>query len=519
MKNDVTIAGAPMRVLCRSAAFCMFLTSAQVSVPPVVPRFIELQCGADWGSFDSLPPGTARCGTISVPQNRATPNDSRLLAVVLPVIVYTMPGAKGTPMVFLAGGPGESSIEAVQRVFLRTPIGQLTLRERPIIVFDRRGYSPRAGRASPDLGTVTYEPRAKRELAIAPVRDSLVSYAKRLHSTGVEPRNFSTAASVEDIADVIRALHNEKVILFAASYGTREALRFMHQYPSMVETVVLDGVAPPNATQVLDAAYVASSGREVIGRILADCKLDPVCATQYADLGDAIASLSRDTTGLRRTARFSVPGSEWRTLQVKGASILSVLGVAAAHEEVRASVPRMIVDLAGHDTVRDELMAQVLLGAALDPSLQTAARRVVPLVYYVALCGDRPQGEPTGGDRRLCDALGVPFGGDSVIAPVTSKIPVLLMSSGYDAQTPAELADEAAKTLPNSKRVSFATAGHVAFARPTVSACAALIVDAFLRHPEASPVSDCIGIVTPAFLPRNDGQSKTAPAPAPAPSP
>src|SRR5205823_2703374 len=133
--------------------------------------------------------------------------------------------------------------------------------------------------------------------------------------------------------------------------------------------------------------------------------------------------------------------------QVKGASILSVLGVAAAHEEVRASVPRMIVDLAGHDTVRDELMAQVLLGAALDPSLQTASRRLVPLVYYIALCADRPQGEPTSGDRKLCDALGVPFGGDSVIAPVTSKTPVLVMSSGYDAQTPAELADEAAKTL------------------------------------------------------------------------
>jgi hypothetical protein len=61
----------------------------------------------------------------------------------------------------------------------------------------------------------------------------------------------------------------------------------------MVETAVLDGIAPPSATKVLDAAYVASSGREVIGRILADCKLDPVCATQF-DLGDAIANLSRD---------------------------------------------------------------------------------------------------------------------------------------------------------------------------------------------------------------------------------
>ena len=33
------------------------------------------------------------------------------------------------------------------------------------------------------------------------------------------------------------------------------------------------------------------------------------------------------------------------------------------------------------------------------------------LAYLVALCGDRPQGEPRAGDRRLCDVLGVPFGG------------------------------------------------------------------------------------------------------------
>ncbi|HEY9226876.1 MAG TPA: alpha/beta hydrolase, partial [Gemmatimonadaceae bacterium] len=78
----------------------------------------------------------------------------------------------------------------------------------------------------------------------------------------------------------------------------------------------------------------------------------------------------------------------------------------------------------------------------------------------------------------------------------------LLISSGYDAQTPAELADSAAKTLSRSQRVHFPTAGHVAFPRPLVTACAAIVVDSFLRHPDQMPPSSCTGGLAPAFVPR-----------------
>jgi len=40
-----------------------------------------------------------RCGTVVVPQNRRTPTDASLQSVVLPVVVYAMPGATGTPLI------------------------------------------------------------------------------------------------------------------------------------------------------------------------------------------------------------------------------------------------------------------------------------------------------------------------------------------------------------------------------------------------------------------------------------
>src|SRR6185369_4635161 len=195
-----------------------------------------------FGSAATIRKEEVRCGTVTVPQNRKTPNDARLLSVVLPVVIYSLPGVKGTPMFFLAGGPGESAIEGVQQLFLKTTTGQLAVRERPIIAFDRRGHSPVFERGNPELGTVTFQASGRRDVTIGPIHDSLVRRVKELRAQGVDPANFTTAESVEDIADVAKALHLDKIMLFGVSYGTHDALRFMRTHPSMVEAAVLAGV-------------------------------------------------------------------------------------------------------------------------------------------------------------------------------------------------------------------------------------------------------------------------------------
>ena len=277
-----------------------------------------------------------------------------------------------------------------------------------------------------------------------------------------------------------------KLVLLGASYGSRESLHFMRRHPDMVEASILDGIAPPSATQILDSTYVATAGRAIAAQVVNECRSDSVCVAQYGDLAKWVAKLTDGGGALRRTAQFG-SADPWHTIEVAGASVLSVLGVASSDEDMRASVPRIISELAQDDTLHDEFALRVFLGAAIDPSLQTASRQTAPLIYYVALCGDRPQGEPKAGNRMLCDALGVPFSGHEAVDPVSSPIPTLLISSGYDAQTPAALADEAAKTLSNAHRAHFANAGHVAFARPLAMACAALIMDAFLRDPRVDP--------------------------------
>jgi pimeloyl-ACP methyl ester carboxylesterase len=284
----------------------------------------------------------------------------------------------------------------------------------------------------------------------------------------------------------------------------------MHAHPEMVEAAVLDGVAPPSATQLLDSAYVAGVGRQIVSRIVEECRKDAECGVHYAELARAVAVLS-DTSGarLQRTARFRLNdggriSESWHTLEVAGASVLSVLGVASSLEEIRARVPRIIEEFVNGDTLHDPFAPDVLLAAAVDPSLQTSVRQEIALVRLIAFCGDRPLGEPIARSRLLCNALGVAFDGPSVTAPVSSDLPTLLISSGYDAQTPSPLADEAAKTLSKSRRVHFPASGHVAFPRQMVAACAALIIDAFVRQPETPLPADCADRLVPVFAARGE---------------
>jgi pimeloyl-ACP methyl ester carboxylesterase len=472
------------------------------------PKFVERSCSSFNINPQPVAGAVARCGTVTVPQDRAAPDDRRLAPVVLPVLIYANPASKGTPLVLLAGGPGESAIDATQRVLLETPLGQMLLRERPIIAFDRRGIHSEVGRSSPDLGAIVLVGRGPRSAVLPVLRDSLASMTRILRSRGVEARNFTTLAALDDIGDVVHALGYQRVVLFGASYGSRDALQFMRKHPEMVESAVLDGVAPPNAITLLDSAAVASASLEVFDRVVADCARDAVCAVEYADLARVLARFNVDSASwMRRTVNLPENGG-WKTLQVNTTSVMSVLGFASASETIRAELPAVQLDFASGDTLRSELAAKVLVAASPDQSLNID-RSTTPLIRYAVLCGDRPQGEPYAGDRTLCDAFRVPFSGPDAASRISSDVPTLLISSGYDAQTPYKLAVDAARTLSKGQQVLFPMVGHVAFARPVAMACAAVVIESFLMRPEQTPATGCISRVVPAFAPRIINRAST----------
>lgn len=465
------------------------------------PEFVSTKCPAA-AVAAHVDPSWVRCGTVTLPQNRADPH-SRLAPVVLPVVIYQAPTAQSqSPLVFLAGGPGEPGIDIVNDYFLPSPIGQLMLRERPIIAFNQRGIVSALTGGSPDLGMLAYQWRASREASVQALVDSARKQADRLRARGVQPANFTTLQTVEDVVDVIRSLGYERMTLFATSYGTRVALEIMRVHPERVEASILDGVAPPQRYDSFDPAALAQRRRAVAARIVDDCERITECKSEYGELRSLATALARaDAKPVHLVVKLPTTGV-WLDVDLPGRDLLSAVGAYAGTDFARA-MPQVLEEFGRGDTLRRPISPELVLYVVHELAAARSAGPFYPVAYHAVLCGDLPAGVLQAGGRGVCLALGIPSADFMATVPVTSDIPTLLISSEYDAQTPPDMAEEAAQTLSRSYRVLFPGVGHLAFSRPVSGPCVAVIAQAFLRDTHQAPPDPCSQSLAPSFLPRS----------------
>ena len=464
------------------------------------PEFVPGTCrpGAIAANVD---PSWIRCGTVTLPQNRADPR-ARLEKVVLPVVVYQSPMARSrVPLLFLAGGPGEAGIDILNEYFLTSPIGQLMLRERPVVAFNQRGIVGATSGGSPDLGVLAYQWRASRRASIEAVIDSARKATERLKAHGVQPRYFTTLETVEDVRDVLQSLNYDRAILFGTSYGTRVALEIMRAHPEVVEASILDGVAPPQRWDTFDPAAIAERRRAVAVRIVEDCEQSDACRSEYSGLRDLADALDRVDAKVHLVVKLPVTGV-WFDVDLQGRDLLSAVGAYAGTEFARA-MPQVLEEFARGDTLRRPISPELVLHVVHELATAQSAGPSYPVVYHAVLCGDLPAGVLQAGGRGICEALGIPTPDSIATVPVVSDIPTLMFSSEYDSQTPPDMAEEAARTLSNSHRILFAGVGHLAYGRLISGSCVAVIANAFLQDTHQAPPDPCSKSLLPSFLPRS----------------
>jgi pimeloyl-ACP methyl ester carboxylesterase len=465
------------------------------------PVFVAAACspGAIAANVD---PSWVRCGTVTLPQNRADPRGP-LVEVVLPVVVYQAPTARSQlPILFLAGGPGEAGIDILNEYFLTSPFGQLMLRERPIIAFNQRGIVSRATGGSPDLGMLAYQWRASRNASIEAVIDSARRATERLRARGVQPMYFTTLETVEDVGDVLRSLGYDRTILFGTSYGTRVALEIMRAHPEVVEAAILDGVAPPQRGDTFDPVALAQRRRAVATRMVEDCERSVDCTAEYTGLRSLADALDRaDAKPVHLVVKLPSTGV-WFDVDLQGRDLLSAVGAYAGTDFARA-MPQVLEEFARGDTLRRPISPELVLYVVHELAAAQSAGPSYPVVYHAVLCGDLPSGVLQAGGRGVCEALGIPATDSMATVPVVSDIPTLMFSSEYDAQTPPGMAEEAARTLSNSHRVLFPGVGHLAYGRLISGSCVAVIANAFLQDTRQPPPDPCSKSLLPSFLPRS----------------
>lgn len=386
----------------------------------------------------------AQCGTLQRPLDPVASPGRRfdLHVAVLPALARHK---HADPVVFLAGGPGQSAIELAghaQRLLAR--LGQ----RRDLLLVDLRG----TGRSAPLRCDDPDD--AGRPLADTLDGDAMLDRLRRCRAAlqalpHGDLRFYTTTLAMQDLEAVRQALRVPRLNLVGLSYGTRAALEYLRLYPDRVRRVVLDGVAPADMALPLSSALDA---RTSFDALMAWCTGDAACARRHPALEtrwrQMLSTLPRAVvlvhplTGRDERLMLDADGAE---SLLRGALYTPVLA-SALPEAMEQAIEGRWQALAGlaaalggagrRGTVAQGLHFSVVCaedaprldGAPAPPSVGPGASLTR---LYRQVCADWPRGT-------------VPAG-YGVIGP--APVPVLLLSGGLDPVTPPRHGERVAAAL------------------------------------------------------------------------
>lgn len=435
----------------------------------------------------------ALCARHAVPENPAAPEGRRLeLRLVLLKAAARKP--LPDPVLFLAGGPGQSAVEAWPLV--RPALARLAQR-RHVLLVDQRG----TGQSNPlpcpladwkEPADMTPE-AARRQAADchAGVRDR------------ADTRFYATADYVRDLESVRAALGVAQFNVAGGSYGTRVGLEYLRRHPGAVRSLFIDSVVPPELALLQDHA---GNLERALAATAARCTADVQCRERFGDMHATLHALRQQLRDRPRLETIADPVT-FRPLQVPF-NELALLWVARFFSYAPESVA--LLPLLLHEAAQGRpqpLLAQVeRLARALPGELMHG----MELSVVCAEDADLLEVQDADGDslmgngmlallRAQCEAWPHGTRAADFKDPVVSDVPVLLLSGEYDPVTPPRYAAQVAKTLSRSRHLVAKGQGHT----PMAQGCMPRLLQQFVETLDPAGLeAGCLDVLgdTPFFL-------------------
>ncbi|MEU9031130.1 alpha/beta hydrolase [Streptomyces sp. NPDC048383] len=447
----------------------------------------------------------ARCGTLSVPEDRAEP-DGRRIELGVAIVAAEAERPKPDPIVWFAGGPGDDAVGEAQMAI----DGGLN-RDRDVIFMSQRGtYSADPALTCPVVDEFTarsvglaYDAASTGRLHV----DATRTCREQLATRGALLSAYDSAASAADYADLRLALGIDRWNVFGISYGTDLALIYLRDHPRGIRSVGIDGVLPPSTA---GAALTWASARQGFDGLFQACARQPACDERYPKLSATFDRLVGELEARPVTTSVKVPGRmEPVEVVLDGGALVNWL-TSATH--VAAGVPRSLDELAHGKPQR---IAEQWAAGKVSPQ---AIGRIAHGLAYGVFCREWVPYESRADAVRAgqkafpsfprsvlaeapqlpflhedCATWRVPPAPRSIRDVTRSDVPTLVMSAGFDAQTGAFNGPWVARTLSRSTVVTIPYVAHVAFA---ASPCAQEITLSFFDTPTA-PKTGCVTNLKP----------------------
>jgi pimeloyl-ACP methyl ester carboxylesterase len=426
----------------------------------------------------------ARCGTVSRPLDPARPDAGRieLRVAVLPAVARLK---RPDPVLFIAGGPGQSAVElagVASSLFVRLQ------RRRDVVLVDQRGTGGSRPLECPgDRRGLASRPLAEEFDRDARLAELAACRAAHQAAPATDLRMFTTALAVDDLEAVRQALGVAAWNVVGVSYGTRVGLELMRVHPHSVRRLVLDGVVAPDRSLPRAAA---ADARRALDAVWQACEADAACRQRHPALRAQWQALLGD---LPRRVEVAHPKTgRLESFVLDRDALLGMVRSVLYAPALAAGLPHAVGEAAA-----GRLGALVGLAAAQD--LGTGRGAVASAMHFSVVCSEdlpsgraaAPAGEATADPGEFGDSLeslyqrvcadwprGMVPEGFRRVGPAPAA--VLALSGGADPVTPPASAERVVQALgPRARHIVVPQAGHGLLALPCLR-------DAVFRFVEAA---------------------------------
>ena len=404
----------------------------------------------------------AEWGVLRVPENRADPGSRRIeLAFVRFKSTSESPGP---PIVYLAGGPGNSGIAAARGT--RFPLFMALRAVGDVIALDPRGVG--ASRPLLDCEQTEDYPLDQpgdRTQVVHLVHEKCRQCAATLHSQGTDLAGYTVDASADDVDDLRRALGAPSLSLWGISYGTTLGLDIIRRHGDRVHKAILAGTEGTD-----DMLKRPARVDSMLGVIATLANRDTSVAV---DVPDMIGAMRAQLARLAR-APIRVRIADAST-EDPGDSVTVVLGAYdyqwAAYRLLGTQdyqwLPGFVWTVGRGDyrwwagLVARERRSGIGSGLQFHTDCASGAsperRRQVTAERETAVLGDVSNYVYP----DVCDAWGSPDLGEEFRRGVRdSRVPVLFISGSLDVRTPPVQADLARRGFRTSHHLLIDGAAH-----------------------------------------------------------
>lgn len=399
-------------------------------------------------------------GHLKVPENRT---HSKSKQIELTFVRFRCTGSKpGAPIVFLAGGPGNSGINAAKSRS-RFPLFMAMREFGDVIALDQRG----TGMTVPALGcdySLTDFP-----LDVPPTRELLIQKTREKSSLcvafwkekGVDLSGYNTIESAKDVEDLRIALQTPKLILWSLSYGTHLALAAIKLFPERIEKAILAG------TEGLDQTLkLPSDNEKMLRKINAFIKTDKAVQAKVPDLivliKKVLAQLDKKPVNVivkdpdnDKSVNVTVSKFVMQYVTAMGMGTGDMFAYPMFYYQASKGNYKPVAEY-WYDNLKSGIGSA--MSFMMDCSSGASAGRLKKIKQQT--------GETLLGNEsnlvypEVCDVWGSPDLGIEFRNTPVSSTPILFISGTLDGRTPPSNVEEIIKQFPNGKHLIVENAIH-----------------------------------------------------------